>query len=218
MKSLVLLVAVICASELVAIPINPDYLRKVVAAYKAKADAGDAKSQYLYANALHKGLGVPKDNQLAFDYAVKAAKGGCKHSLYLVGLGMKDGWKQQPDSKKAENFFKNFIAWAQTVPKDATASHLLGNCYLIGLGVKEDKECAMQFYKRASDLGDQEARVKLALCYVNGIGVKKDAQKGVQMLQECADNGSALAMQKLVDLRMKGTGSIAELGYIFTSF
>ena len=109
-------------------------------------------------------------------------------------------------AKRLKVFFKSFIAWAQTVPEDANAIRLLGHCYRFGWGVKKDEEGAVQFYKRASELGNQGARVSLALCYINGTGVEKDTRKGVRILQECAELGNQDVRIRLALCYVNGIG------------
>ena len=65
--------------------------------------------------------------------------------------------------------------------------------------MKSTKKAA-KIYKRAVELGDAEAALRLAELYAAGDGVKKDENKALQLYRTSADRGYAHARAKLAHL------------------
>jgi TPR repeat protein len=84
------------------------------------------------------------------------------------------------------------------------------NCQLthfIGrLGVVKSAKKAAKIYKRAVELGNAEAALRLAELYAAGDGVKKDQNKALQLWRTAADRGYAHAQIKLA-LLLEDKGS-----------
>jgi TPR repeat protein len=70
----------------------------------------------------------------------------------------------------------------------------LGNAYSRGFYglVKSDKKAA-KIYRRAVELGNVEATVRLGVLYQNGSGVKLDKKKAERLFRTAADRGNAIA-------------------------
>jgi tetratricopeptide (TPR) repeat protein len=66
---------------------------------------------------------------------------------------------------------------------------------LLGL-VKSDKKAA-KIYRRAVELGNVDAMVKLGFLYQNGSGVKLDKKKAERLYRAAADRGDAFAQSNL---------------------
>lgn len=78
--------------------------------------------------------------------------------------------------------------------------------YENGQGVKQHLKTAVQWYERASDLGCQDARFKLACIYLKGgEGVKTDERQSVTLLSKLAKRKHAPAMYLLGKLYMEGS-------------
>ena len=124
MKSIILSVWGLLACVAGAFPLNPSFTPEAVAAYKAKADAGDAEAQYLYSSALANGRGVAEDKPQAFVYAKKAAEQGYERVLRRVGLGYKEGLGIESNAVKAADCFVRFVKWATEVAEKGDANVL----------------------------------------------------------------------------------------------
>src|SRR5262249_17656345 len=57
----------------------------------------------------------------------------------------------------------------------------LAALYLDGRGVERDGDEAARWYRKASDLGDDQATIRLVLMYEEGEGVKKDADEAKRL-------------------------------------
>jgi TPR repeat protein len=64
-------------------------------------------------------------------------------------------------------------------------------------GLAKNRKKAVKIWKRAVELGDQQAMLSLAWCYRAGDGVKRDMKKTKELLRQAADLGSAMAQVKL---------------------
>ena len=62
--------------------------------------------------------------------------------------------------------------------------------------VKSDKKAA-KIWKRAVELGDVDAMVRLGVLYEKGLGVKLDKKKAERLIRAAADRGNAAAQTSL---------------------
>ena len=65
---------------------------------------------------------------------------------------------------------------------------LLATCYILGLGVPEDKIKGYEIAKKCHEMGDVQSTFCLAICYRKGYGVVKDIEKCKKLLEYLADN------------------------------
>lgn len=72
----------------------------------------------------------------------------------------------------------------------------VGNCYYHGIGVKQDKECAMEYYHRASKLNNAMAQRALAVCY----GERKQSDLEMHFYRLAANHGDCATQKALADL------------------
>lgn len=82
----------------------------------------------------------------------------------------------------------------------------LGNMYLAGQGVEEDKTEAFTLFRRASDQGLPAATFNLGVLYATGDGVPQDMAKAAQFYRRAAEVGYAEAQANLGVLYASGTG------------
>lgn len=93
----------------------------------------------------------------------------------------------------------------------------VAQCYESGQGVEQHLKTAVQWYERASDLGSQDARFKLACIYLKGgEGVKTDERQSVTLLSKLAKRKHAPAMYLLGKLYMDGSVVKADLKQAFS--
>jgi TPR repeat protein len=79
----------------------------------------------------------------------------------------------------------------------------LGNCYSQGQWVKADKKKAVEFWKYAADLGNNEGKIRVAVAEVFD-GTIIHAKKSFIELEQYAENGSVLAQTALGYCHEKG--------------
>jgi len=89
---------------------------------------------------------------------------------------------------------------------DAEAMNNLGVCYSNGEGVEQDKEKALQLFKKSADKNSPNGTFNLATCYYDGDGVKKDLPKAITLLKKAVKLESYQAYSLLGACYLTGNG------------
>ncbi|WP_425537027.1 tetratricopeptide repeat protein, partial [Klebsiella pneumoniae] len=63
---------------------------------------------------------------------------------------------------------------------DAKAQLIVGLVYATGEGVKQNKQTAVEWYRKAADQGDAKAQFLLGVAYATGEGVRQDNRTAVE--------------------------------------
>ncbi len=79
----------------------------------------------------------------------------------------------------------------------ADAQQALGNAYVDGQGVPEDKEEAFRWLNAAAKQGQPAAQSHLGVMYYRGAGVPQDHVKAVEWVRKAADQGHVAASELL---------------------
>ena len=144
--------------------------RKLLADIRAKAENGDAHSQYELGAAFAKGsLGVARDGVEAVKWYRKAAEQNYALAQYNLGVCCDEGQGVTKDEAEAMNWYRK--AAEQNY---AAAQNNLGACYAIGQGVAKNDSEAVNWYRKAAEQGNAEAQRNLGWSYFDGKGVAKD--------------------------------------------
>jgi TPR repeat protein/SpoVK/Ycf46/Vps4 family AAA+-type ATPase len=83
------------------------------------------------------------------------------------------------------------------VKPDCEAQFTLGQRYARGMGVAKSDAVAVDWFRRAADLGHCEAQRYLAFAYLHGRGAPKDEEEGVRRLRIAANCGDAPSQRQL---------------------
>ncbi len=94
------------------------------------------------------------------------------------------------------------IYWYQKVlekePKNVIALYGVASCYSNGIGITVDYAKAVEYYKKAADLGDAAAENNLGSCYKNGYGgLEKNNKEAFSWYQKAANKGYREAQKNL---------------------
>ncbi len=73
----------------------------------------------------------------------------------------------------------------------------LGSAYFSGDGVEQDLPKAIEYFRKAAELGHGHAQFNLGLCYMNGSGVEQSDQEAALWLKKAADQGIKEAIYPL---------------------
>lgn len=121
---------------------------------KKAAASGYVDAMYELAVCYDRGRGIKADGGKAFNWYKKAADAGHVDALVMVGRHYLSA--EEKDEEKAIECFLQ--AEENGNPK---AMFSLGCCYELGLGVEEDREIALEWYRKAAELGDKDAIDKI---------------------------------------------------------
>ena len=80
---------------------------------------------------------------------------------------------------------------------DPQAQSLLGIMYDYGLGILEDDDEALKWYRKAADQGHADAQLSLAGVYELGSILPKDDIEAVRWYRKAAEQGHAIAQSSL---------------------
>jgi TPR repeat protein len=176
--------------------------RKLLADVRAKAEKGDAQSQFVLGGTFYWGnLGVTRNYVEAVKWYRKAAEqnlavaqsdlGGC----YYLGQGVvKDYVEAVKWYRKAA---EQNLAYAQ--------GHL-GVCYFFGQGVATNDVEAVEWYRKAAEQNDASAQSGLGLCYFSGQGVATNDVEAVKWYRKAAEQNDASAQSALGICYANGLG------------
>lgn len=134
--------------------------------------------------------------------------GGAVLSFSLMGIAAADDAALLQKAWSAYNIghYKEALNFLHPLAQDGntTAQILIGRCYENGLGVPQNVEEAVKWYKLAAEKNDTQAQVALAYCYELGVGVPKDPKETVDLMRKAANAGNAEAQFNLALYLGKG--------------
>ena len=176
--------------------------RKLLADIRAKAEKGDAQSQYELGCAFSFGnFGVAKDEVEAVKWYRKAAEQNNASGQYNLGGCYCFGHGLAKDEAEAVKWYRK--AAEQNY---APAQYNLDFCYAKGEGVAKDEAEAMKWYRKGAEQGNALAQSSLGLCYENGRGVTKDEVEAVKWFRKAAEQNGAGGQTLLGACYAKGSG------------
>jgi uncharacterized protein len=89
---------------------------------------------------------------------------------------------------------------------NVAAQTLLGVLHETGLGIRQDKQKAAEWYQLAANAGDPGAAMQLAQFYLLGTGVPADKKKAADLFEVAANAGNPSALYNLALLYQAGDG------------
>jgi TPR repeat protein len=162
---------------------------------KAKAEAGDADSEYQLGFRYCNGEGVPKDFSKAVKWFRKAADQSNVQAETALGYCYATGQGVAKEHTEAAKWYRK--AAEQNF---AQAEFNLGNCYANGQGVAKDDAEAVKWYRKAAEQGFAQAQISLALSYALGQGVAKDYVESYKWTLLAASQGDKDAKETMPTL------------------
>ena len=177
-----------------------DY-KTAMRAWRPLAQSGNPNAQFSIGAMYDNGQGVPKDDQQAMFWFLKAADQGDAKAQFNLGNIYAKGEDVPKDDQKA-------VFWYRKAADQgfASAERNLGYRYDTGQGVPKDDQRAVFWYRKAADQGDSKAQFNLGVMYDNGRGVPKDDQQAVFWFRKAADQGDAEAQFNLGGNYERGEG------------
>ncbi|MFA5833266.1 MAG: tetratricopeptide repeat protein [Bacteroidota bacterium] len=183
------------------------------------AEIGNPEAMTIVARCYERGIGVRKDKLQAAVHYIRAIRLDSRRAPSLLWRlinekNMLTTFHQQASKNIPEALYvvsslnalglNNSLTDEQAlqflqiaVGKSFTPAVLdLGNCYSLGQWVKGDKKKAKDFWKYASDLGNTEGKIRVAVADLFD-GTLTDARRSFDELIKYSDQGSVLAQTAL---------------------
>ncbi|KAF9094387.1 hypothetical protein BGX23_002179 [Mortierella sp. AD031] len=175
-----------------------DYV-KTMKWYPKVANQGDAKAQF-NAKVFHRiiprqwnGISSPPTKDIIAQHNIA--------SLYELGLGVAKDYSMAKE-------------WYLKAADQGCVSSLihLGDIFFYGRGdldrfgrdVPRNFSEALEFYRKAGELGDATVQFQVGLLYNTGQGVKLDTIKAIEWYRKAAEQGHAMAKNRLEFLKTRG--------------
>ena len=108
----------------------------------------------------------------------------------LMDLG--EQYLNKGDVERAVSCFKKSAEFG-----NAKAQRMLGDCYYVGEGIREDKQEAVKWFRLAAEQGDAEAQRMLGACYYVGEGIREDKREAVKWFRLAAEQKNSAAQWML---------------------
>jgi hypothetical protein len=162
-----------------------EIIRKLVEELTAKAEAGDADSEYRLGLCYYNGEGVDKDFSEAVKWYRKAAEQNYAKAQNDLGYCYGKGQGVTKDEVEA-------VKWYRKAAKQnlAAAQCNLAVCYYNGRGMPKDHVTARQWFREAAEQNYANAQYMLGLCYAKGQGVAKDFVESYKWMLLAAGQGN----------------------------
>jgi localization factor PodJL len=143
---------------------------------RQSAEQGQAEAQYRLAKLHERGLGVPRDLEMARQWTERAARGGNVKAMHDLAVYYAEGEGGQQTYQGAAEWFGKAADYGLT-----DSQYNLAVLYEAGLGLSEDPGQALYWYAIAAESGDTGAPTK-----VDELKPRVPADSAVSLLQEAA--------------------------------
>jgi TPR repeat protein len=167
----------------------------------AAATIGELASQNAAGLAYLNGIGVEKNEKLAYRWFRLAAENGFAEAqanlgyMYLYGKGV------SPNYFEALDWYNKAAA-----ASNASAQYGLYIMYINGFGVKRNKQQAIEWLKRSAEGGLPAAQTQLGTMFRAGINLPRDPKRAAHWLHRAAEQGDAEAQYHLARQYAMGIG------------
>ena len=166
---------------------------------RIEADPNDAPAMTLVGELYREGLGVRRNPEEAVRWYRLAADRGDPPGAFALAISYLRGWGVKEDAQAA----------VPLLELAAAAGHP-GAAYTLGMLALQadppDYGRASGLFRRAADLGNNEAAYALGLQYLRGRGVTRDARRAAEWLKRAADDNLAAAQIEYAILLFNGDG------------
>ena len=159
------------------------------------SDAGNADAQYALGSMYGTGKGVERDRARSFELIKKSADQGNLDAMerYVAGFAFMPGADDAEVDAVIEQGLK---LYTQEADKGNTKAMVkLGGMHEMGFGFEESQDEAIAWYKKAAELGDISAQLKLGQLFMAGVGGNKEDAK--IWFEKAAAQGSEVAVDYL---------------------
>lgn len=184
--------------------------------FQSASIQGFQAAQFSLALCLINGKGITEDKNLGINWAMKSAKQGFPFAQEFLATSYSAGYILNKDSQEAFNWWLRLANNSQIQEFPNIPGHLellqeaqfeVGLCYAQGNGVAKDEKEALEWFTKASQLGNINAEYALGYAYMNGLGTKQDYQQAIKHYNIAANNGNIQSQFFLALLYHDGEGT-----------
>lgn len=167
------------------------------------ANDGDAFAQYQLAKIFFEGYESMQDEKEGLRWLEKSAKEGFWAAIDDIGdVFYSDEEADEEDGRIAVQWFE------KGMEKGYSHSYCkMAYCFLMGIGVCENKLRALELFKEAYELGCGDAAWMIGIMYYRGDGVHVDDKQVFQWFRRSAELGCAEGQSNLGDCYYYGKGT-----------
>ena len=175
--------------------------RSQTAILKAAAEQGDAQAQFELSLKYAEGIGIDRDDSLAFEWCQKSARQGYAPAQFELGSMYTLGTGVAENSGSALEWFKKAAG-----QNHGEALYILGVMYETGDGVEKNIAEACRLYEQAARQGSANAQYSMGLYYEKGVCVPKDEALAAKWYEEAAGQGHSDAQRQIGFWYFSGRG------------
>lgn len=148
---------------------------QAIALYREAAERGNLRAQVSLGLILETGDGAPRDPAAAISLYERAAGGGSPDGAINLAVALMQGVSARKDPGRAINLLKQAAAAGSAI-----ATYNLG--VLAQDGTLNEPSRAVEYFRKATELGDPRGFVPGAILLDEGRGVRKDPGEAAEML------------------------------------
>lgn len=156
------------------------------------AQMGDPINQAMLGMCYENGIGVAKDENLAFKWYFKAAEQTNSLGQAYLGRCYEKGIGVAKDEKKAVTWYIRSAEQGCSV-----GQVYLGELYSKGVGVPANPEMAFKYFQMSAEQGNSEAQYSIGSCYQLGSGVSRNEKNAFEWFEKSANQGNKNAQRNL---------------------
>jgi len=148
------------------------------------ASINHLKSLLLLSQIYSNGKLVQKDNELSFEYLLKAFEAGDEKHYHLIGLSYFNGIGVERNAKKAFDFF---VLGSEV--DNPICFYYLGVMFTKGIEVEKDLSKAYYYFLKGANLEEPRCMFNLGTYYQTGSYVEKDEEKAKYWFYKAHEKG-----------------------------
>jgi TPR repeat protein len=171
----------------------------------AAATANDPDGQFYLAMLYSEGDGVLPNDDMSVQWLKKASDSG--HAQAQRALPQAEQIAENRKKGNAEAALKLATVRAAAESGNLESQRTLANYYIEGIGVAQDANSAIEWYKKAAQAGDVVATRQIGVIYDKGRGVPVDYAETVKWYRIAAEKGDPQAQYNLGILIYYGVGT-----------
>ena len=162
--------------------------------FEKSAMEGNKFAQFSLANLYYYGNGTDQSYEQACHWYMAASNQGQPYAAYALAQMYANGEYVSKDKSEADRYYKQALAGFLKLEADDQADdnllYKIGRMFKLGLGTAEDKEKALDYFKRSAALNNKNGLYEYGKALLLGEGVVKDTEQGEKLLQKAIALGN----------------------------